>query len=148
VTRSRSSVSARRRRRPSPASRCSRRPWTRVRPATTSAAAPRLKKTEIERGQVIAKPGSINPHTKFEAEVYALSKEEGGRHTPFFSGYRPQFYFRTTDVTGSAILVGAEMCHAGRQRRDDGRADHPDRDGPRRSASPSAKAAAPSAPAV
>lgn len=73
-----------------------------------------VKRDEIQRGQVLAKPGSITPHTKFEAEVYVLSKEEGGRHTPFFSGYRPQFYFRTTDVTGSANLVGdAEMCMPG-----------------------------------
>ncbi len=72
-----------------------------------------VKRTEIERGQVLAKPGSITPHTKFEAEVYCLSKEEGGRHTPFFSGYRPQFYFRTTDVTGTANLVDAEMCMPG-----------------------------------
>jgi elongation factor Tu len=73
-----------------------------------------IKREEIERGQVMAKPGSITPHTKFEAEVYVLSKEEGGRHTPFFSGYRPQFYFRTTDVTGSANLMGdAEMCMPG-----------------------------------
>ncbi len=72
-----------------------------------------LKREEIERGQVLAKPGSITPHTKFECEVYCLSKEEGGRHTPFFSGYRPQFYFRTTDVTGTANLVGAEMCMPG-----------------------------------
>jgi elongation factor Tu len=73
-----------------------------------------IKREEIERGQVIAKPGSITPHTKFEAEVYVLSKEEGGRHTPFFSGYRPQFYFRTTDVTGSSnLLGGAEMCMPG-----------------------------------
>jgi elongation factor Tu len=73
-----------------------------------------IKREEIERGQVCAKPGSITPHTKFEAEVYVLSKEEGGRHTPFFSGYRPQFYFRTTDVTGSANLMGdAEMCMPG-----------------------------------
>jgi elongation factor Tu len=72
-----------------------------------------VKREEIERGQVLAKPGSITPHTKFEAEVYCLSKDEGGRHTPFFSGYRPQFYFRTTDVTGSANLVGAEMCMPG-----------------------------------
>jgi len=73
-----------------------------------------VKRDEIERGQVLAKPGSITPHTKFESEVYVLSKEEGGRHTPFFSGYRPQFYFRTTDVTGSANLVGeAEMCMPG-----------------------------------
>ncbi len=73
-----------------------------------------IKREEIQRGQVLAKPGSITPHTKFEAEVYVLSKEEGGRHTPFFSGYRPQFYFRTTDVTGTANLVGdAEMCMPG-----------------------------------
>jgi elongation factor Tu len=73
-----------------------------------------VKREEIQRGQVLAKPGSITPHTKFEAEVYVLSKEEGGRHTPFFSGYRPQFYFRTTDVTGSANLAGgAEMCMPG-----------------------------------
>jgi elongation factor Tu len=73
-----------------------------------------MKREEIERGQVLAKPGSITPHTKFECEVYVLSKEEGGRHTPFFSGYRPQFYFRTTDVTGTAKLLGdAEMCMPG-----------------------------------
>ncbi len=73
-----------------------------------------IKRDEIERGQVLAKPGSITPHTEFEAEVYVLSKEEGGRHTPFFSGYRPQFYFRTTDVTGKADLMGdAEMCMPG-----------------------------------
>ena len=71
-------------------------------------------KDEIERGQVIAKPGSINPHTKFKAEVYVLTKEEGGRHTPFFDGYRPQFYFRTTDVTGAAALPeGVEMVMPG-----------------------------------
>jgi elongation factor Tu len=73
-----------------------------------------IKRDDIERGQVLAKPGSITPHTQFEAEVYVLSKEEGGRHTPFFSGYRPQFYFRTTDVTGTATLLGdAEMCMPG-----------------------------------
>jgi elongation factor Tu len=73
-----------------------------------------VKREDVERGQVLAKPGSITPHTKFEAEVYVLSKEEGGRHTPFFSGYRPQFYFRTTDVTGSLnLLGGAEMCMPG-----------------------------------
>ncbi|MGD0898003.1 MAG: elongation factor Tu [Thermoguttaceae bacterium] len=73
-----------------------------------------VKREEIERGQVLAKPKSITPHTQFEAEVYVLSKEEGGRHTPFFSGYRPQFYFRTTDVTGTATLLGdAEMCMPG-----------------------------------
>jgi elongation factor Tu len=73
-----------------------------------------VKREDIERGQVLAKPGSITPHTKFEAEVYVLAKEEGGRHTPFFNGYRPQFYFRTTDVTGAAnLLDGAEMCMPG-----------------------------------
>jgi elongation factor Tu len=72
-----------------------------------------VEKDDLVRGQVLAKPGSIKPHTKFEAEVYCLSKEEGGRHTPFFSGYRPQFYFRTTDVTGTAALKGAEMCMPG-----------------------------------
>jgi len=73
-----------------------------------------VKREEIERGQVLAKPGSIQPHTKFEAEVYVLSKDEGGRATPFFSGYRPQFYFRTTDVTGALKLLGdAEMCMPG-----------------------------------
>ena len=73
-----------------------------------------LKREEIERGQVLAKPGSITPHMKFEAEVYVLTKEEGGRHTPFFNGYRPQFYFRTTDVTGNAELgAGTEMVMPG-----------------------------------
>ena len=73
-----------------------------------------VKREDIERGQVLAKPGSITPHTKFEAEVYVLSKDEGGRHTPFFNGYRPQFYFRTTDVTGSVSLdSGVEMVMPG-----------------------------------
>ena len=73
-----------------------------------------VQRTEIERGQVLAKPGSITPHTKFEAEVYVLTKEEGGRHTPFFNGYRPQFYFRTTDVTGNIELEeGTEMVMPG-----------------------------------
>jgi elongation factor Tu len=72
------------------------------------------KREEVERGQILCKPGSVNPHTKFEAEVYVLSKEEGGRHTPFFNGYRPQFYFRTTDVTGSVDLPkGTEMVMPG-----------------------------------
>jgi elongation factor Tu len=72
------------------------------------------KREEVERGQVLAKPASITPHTKFQAEVYVLSKEEGGRHTPFFNGYRPQFYFRTTDVTGSTELpAGTEMVMPG-----------------------------------
>ena len=73
-----------------------------------------IKKDEVERGQVIAKPGSITPHTKFKAEVYILTKEEGGRHTPFFTGYRPQFYLRTTDVTGVVKLPeGVEMVMPG-----------------------------------
>src|SRR3954451_23212276 len=78
-----------------------------------------VEKNELERGQVVCKPGSITPHTKFEAEVYVLSKDEGGRHTPFFKGYRPQFYFRTTDVTGSVLNLlsednsEAEMCMPG-----------------------------------
>ena len=72
------------------------------------------KKDDVERGMVIAKPGSIKPHTKFKAEIYVLSKDEGGRHTPFFSNYRPQFYFRTTDVTGSVKLPeGVEMVMPG-----------------------------------
>ena len=72
------------------------------------------KREDIERGQVLCKPGSITPHTKFKAEVYVLKKEEGGRHTPFFTGYRPQFYFRTTDVTGVAKLPeGIEMVMPG-----------------------------------
>ena len=72
------------------------------------------KKEEVQRGQVLAKPGSINPHTKFKGEVYVLSKDEGGRHTPFFKGYRPQFYFRTTDVTGDITLPdGVEMVMPG-----------------------------------
>jgi elongation factor Tu len=73
-----------------------------------------VERKDIERGQVIAKPGSITPHTKFKAEAYVLTKEEGGRHTPFFTGYRPQFYFRTTDVTGVAHLPeGVEMVMPG-----------------------------------
>ena len=73
-----------------------------------------MKREDIERGQVLAKPGSITPHTKFKAEVYCLTKEEGGRHTPFFNGYRPQFYFRTTDVTGVCQLPeGTEMVMPG-----------------------------------
>ena len=73
-----------------------------------------VQRTEIERGQVLAKPGSIHPHTKFASQVYVLKKEEGGRHTPFFNGYRPQFYFRTTDVTGNLTLPeGVEMCMPG-----------------------------------
>jgi elongation factor Tu len=73
-----------------------------------------FKKEEVLRGQVLAKPGSITPHTEFEAEIYILTKEEGGRHTPFFSGYKPQFYIRTTDVTGDTVLPeGTEMVMPG-----------------------------------
>ncbi len=72
-----------------------------------------VKKEDVTRGMVLAKPGSITPHTDFEAQCYVLSKEEGGRHSPFFSGYRPQFYFRTTDVTGNTETLGAEMCMPG-----------------------------------
>ena len=74
----------------------------------------RNQKEEVERGQVLSKPGSITPHTKFKGQVYVLSKDEGGRHTPFFNNYRPQFYFRTTDVTGSVTLPsGTEMVMPG-----------------------------------
>jgi elongation factor Tu len=73
-----------------------------------------VEKRDVERGQVLAKPGTIKPHTKFKGEIYILSKEEGGRHTPFFNGYRPQFYIRTTDVTGSLHLPeGVEMVMPG-----------------------------------
>src|SRR5258706_13706026 len=73
-----------------------------------------VEKDQVERGMVLAKPGSIKPHTQFESEVYVLTKEEGGRHTPFFKGYRPQFYFRTTDVTGNVELpAGTEMVMPG-----------------------------------
>jgi elongation factor Tu len=73
-----------------------------------------MERDDLERGMVVAAPGTITPHTEFEAHIYALSKEEGGRHTPFFSGYRPQFYFRTTDVTGEAVLKpGIEMVMPG-----------------------------------
>ena len=88
------------------------------------------KREEVERGQVLAKPGSITPHTQFECEVYVLTKEEGGRHTPFFKGYRPQFYFRTTDVTGAIELpAGTEMVMPGDNIKMNGGADQPDRDG-------------------
>ena len=98
-------ITRRRKRPPAPASRCSASCSTRARPATTSAsccAAPSAKTSQ--RGQVLCKPGSVKPHTHFTAEIYVLSKEEGGRHTPFFNNYRPQFYFRTTDVTGAVEL--------------------------------------------
>jgi elongation factor Tu len=73
-----------------------------------------VEKEDLERGQVLAKPGSITPHTKFDCEVYVLTKEEGGRHSPFFTGYKPQFYFRTTDVTGDVKLPdGVQMCMPG-----------------------------------
>jgi hypothetical protein len=77
-----------------------------------------VEKDDVERGQVLAKPGSIKPHTKFKGEVYILSKEEGGRHTPFFNGYRPQFYIRTTDVTGSLKLPEGVEIDAGGQHDD------------------------------
>ena len=88
------------------------------------------KREDVERGQVLCKPGSIKPHTKFKAEAYILTKEEGGRHTPFFTNYRPQFYFRTTDVTGMVTLPeGTEMVMPG-DNVDDGRdADRADRHG-------------------
>ena len=88
------------------------------------------KREEVERGQVLCKPGSVKPHTKFKAEAYILTKEEGGRHTPFFTNYRPQFYFRTTDVTGVCTLpAGHRNGDAGRQCDDECRADLADRDG-------------------
>ena len=104
-----------RRARSSPASRCSASCSTRAAPATTSALLLRgVKREDIQRGQVLAAPKSITPHTKFKAQVYVLSKDEGGRHTPFFQGYRPQFYFRTTDVTGVVTLQeGVEMVMPG-----------------------------------
>ena len=106
-----------------------------------------VEKDDVERGQVLAKPGSIKPHTKFKAEVYILSKEEGGRHTPFFNGYRPQFYLRTTDVTGSLQAAGGRRNgDARRQHADHRRAHHPGGASRRAPASPSARAAAPSAP--
>ena len=86
---------------------------------------------DVERGQVLCKPGSITPHTDFQAEVYVLSKDEGGRHTPFFANYRPQFYFRTTDVTGEVRAAGRHRDgHAGRQRHPGRQADRSDRHGP------------------
>ena len=88
------------------------------------------KRDDVERGQVLAKPGTITPHTHFEAEVYVLGKDEGGRHTPFFKGYRPQFYFRTTDVTGACELPeGVEMVMPGDNVKMTVQADRPDRHG-------------------
>ena len=107
-----------------------------------------IKKEDVERGQVLAKPGSITPHKKFKAEVYVLKKEEGGRHTPFFTNYRPQFYFRTTDVTGTVQAAGGRRDgDAGRQHQHRRRAASRRSPPKRACASPSAKAAAPSAPA-
>ncbi len=107
-----------------------------------------IDKDDVQRGQVLAKPGSITPHTEFEAQVYVLTKDEGGRHKPFFSNYRPQFYFRTTDVTGTIDAArGHRDVHARRQHRDDRRAHRTRSPWTRVSASPSAKVAAPSAPA-
>ena len=98
-----------------PTSRCSASCWTRCTAGDNVGILLRgIDKEDVERGQVLAKPGSITPHTDFKAQVYVLSKDEGGRHTPFFNGYRPQFYFRTTDVTGSAALPeGVEMVMPG-----------------------------------
>ena len=107
-----------------------------------------VEKDDIERGQVLAKPGSIKPHTKFKAEVYVLSKEEGGRHTPFFNGYRPQFYLRTTDVTGTLNLPeGVEMIMPGDNTQRHRRADCPGGAREGRPSSRFARAAARSAPA-
>ena len=102
-------------RRWSRALKCLRSSWTKVWRATTRVLLLRgVAKEDVERGMVLAKTGSITPHTKFKGEIYVLSKEEGGRHTPFFNGYRPQFYFRTTDVTGTAKLPeGTEMVMPG-----------------------------------
>ena len=106
------------------------------------------KREEVQRGQVLCKPASVKPHTHFTAEIYVLSKEEGGRHTPFFNNYRPQFYFRTTDVTGAVELrQGQGDGDAGRQRLHHRQADQPRSPWKRACASPSAKAAEPSAPA-
>ena len=110
-----------------------------------------IAKEDVERGMVLAKPGSITPHTEFKGEVYVLSKEEGGRHTPFFNGYRPQFYFRTTDVTGSAKLPeGTEMVMPGDNIAARDHAAHAGRDGegsalrhPRRRHAPSAPVPSP-----
>ncbi len=108
-----------------------------------------IQRNEVERGQVLAKPGSIHPHTHFMGQVYVLTKEEGGRHTPFFNGYRPQFYFRTTDVTGNIKLPeGVEMVMPGDNVDMEMHADHPDRDGREGCVSLSARAAVPSAPAL
>ncbi len=104
-----------------------------------------VDREEVERGQVLAKPGSISPHTKFKAEVYVLKKEEGGRHTPFFNGYRPQFYFRTTDVTGVVTLPeGVEMVMPGDNVNMDIELITPPLRSRRACALPSVKAAAPS----
>ncbi len=106
-----------------------------------------IAKEDVERGMVLAKPGSITPHTKFKGEIYVLSKEEGGRHTPFFNGYRPQFYFRTTDVTGIGEAAGGHRDgDAGRQHPAGDHAAHAGGHGEGPAASPSAKADEPSAP--
>jgi elongation factor Tu len=115
ATPSRSSASSRTRRPSSPASKRSTRRWKEGLAGENVGILLRgVEKTDLERGQVLCAPKSITPHTKFEAEVYILTKEEGGRHTPFFTGYRPQFYFRTTDVTGTASCSAARKwsCRA------------------------------------
>ena len=129
--------------------RCSTSSSTRARRETTSARLLRgIEKDDVERGQVLAKPGSITPHKKFKCTVVALTKEEGGRHSPFFTGYRPQFYFRTTDVTASVTLPeGKQMVMPGDNVTDlTSRADLPHRHGQGACSSPSARAARPSAP--
>mgnify|MGYP000733129843 CR=1 FL=1 len=94
--------------------KCSVRSWTCRSRRHIGALLRGIDRKDVERGQVLAKPGTIHPHTKFKAQVYVLTKDEGGRHTPFFNGYRPQFYFRTTDVTGVITLPeGTEMCMPG-----------------------------------
>jgi hypothetical protein len=119
-----------------------------VKPATTSASCCAASSATASSAAWCRQAGTITPHTKFEAEVYVLSKDEGGRHTPFFSGYRPQFYFRTTDVTGTATLLGgAEMCMPGDNVKMRSRAAHADQPWTSSCASRSAKAATPSAPA-
>ena len=115
ATRSRSSASSPPRRPSSPAPRCSTRPLEFAEAGDNVGTLLRgIAKKDVERGQVLAAPKSIHPHTKFKGQVYVLSKDEGGRHTPFFNNYRPQFYFRTTDVTGVISLPeGVEMCMPG-----------------------------------
>ena len=138
-----------RRRRPARALKCSASCWIVVKLATTLVHLLRgIDREGVERGQVLCKPGSVKPHTKFEAEAYILTKEEGGRHTPFFANYRPQFYFRTTDVTGTVQLPeGTEMVMPGDNLKFNVELIAPSR-WKTACALRSAKAAAPSAPAL